>query len=131
MERRIDFNNHRLQWAVIGEHGAISLICYSLDFTSGAIELHSKKPLREGEEPQEKCDLVGTCYFDSSCNQYTEFLRYLLAGLFTGSTYSTRPQEAVWTMLETRYRERFHSEERINWDVPVVSKSPHDTLEAM
>ena len=62
------------------------------------IGYHSPTPMYEGQSPME-CDLIagGECYYDGSSLQADEFMPKFIEG----------GTDAVWEMLETRYRELF------------------------
>ncbi len=123
LKRRIEHNNERLQWLVIGEKGAIHLWCSSRDMTGGGIEIHSREPLFEGHEPTKgDCWVTGCkCYADGSSLQYSERLRHAIGWEFSGPSYPSIPLEGLWLVLANEYRTRFECEAEINWDTSVIA----------
>lgn len=62
------------------------------------IGYHAYKPQYEGQQPMDKCDILGVlCYYDGSGLRATEFIPQFLAG----------GDEAVWKMLREEYDHRF------------------------
>ena len=62
------------------------------------IGYHSYKSHYESQKPMEKCDILGCdCYYDGSSLQASDFIPKFLEG---GS-------DAVWAMLESRYKTWF------------------------
>ena len=65
------------------------------------IGYHSPKPMYEGQTPMD-CDVLGgQCYYDGSSLQAQEFEDEFLRG----------GDDAVWPMLEARYRDLFDNRE--------------------
>jgi hypothetical protein len=121
LRRVISHNNHKLNWAVVGEQGGIHVWTFSHDFTSGGIEIHSREPLREGDELQHgDCWLIGgACHHDGSSLHYQERIRFEIASEFSGSSWPDKPLESLWLMLAYEYRRRFEVEAEIDFTVPV------------
>lgn len=123
LKRRIEHNNERLQWLVIGEKGAIQLWCFSRDVTGGGIEIHSREPLFEGHEPTKgDCWVTGCkCYADGSSLQYSERLRHDISWEFSGPSYPDQPLQSLWLALANEYRQRFRCQAEIDWDASVIT----------
>jgi len=123
LKRRIEHNNDRLQWFVIGEKGAIHLWCSCYDMTCGGIEIHSREPQFEGHEPTKgDCWVTGCkCYADGSSLQYERRLRHDIGSEFSGPSFSSHPLEGLWLTLANEYRQRFRCEAEIDWDASVIA----------
>ncbi len=118
MERRIMFNNQFLHWFVIGEAGTIELRCKALNFADGSIEVHR----REGAT--EDCWLLGKCRHDGSYAPYRDRFRKVIASAFHAQIWSDVSSYVIWTALIKEYNDQFNTREEIDWEIPVVTKTP-------
>jgi len=125
LKRRIEFNNDRLCWCVIGDKGAIHIWCTALDVTLGGIEIHSREPMYDGHKSQEdKCWLIGgKCHHDGSSLQYSERIRHKIGWEFNGEWRAERAMEGLWWMLANEYRSRFDTQADIDWSSRVITDS--------
>lgn len=104
------FNDWKLNWLVVGEHGGIHVHCCSNDFSSGGIEIHSNVPRHDGQSPSEcNCWLTGApCFHDGSSLQWSEYWsRMARMYLFEDRGNWRCPQIEWWDLLASEYASRF------------------------
>jgi hypothetical protein len=120
LRRVISHNNGKLNWAVVGEQGAIHIWCDPAFMGIGGFEVHSRLPMFDDHVPGQDCWLLnGTCHHDGSSLAYLERWRYRVADMLHTSSPFDADCGALWLDMLAVWCDRFGGPAQIDFKSPI------------